>query len=102
MHTGDSGRYAKAGSSRAATIPTTSGALTAGNASSADSPFHSPDGDRRVQFAGVVVMGNEDEGGRGGQNGNDNHHQAIDMEHHDTINDSVGSTDSEMPLRLMV
>ncbi|KAB2595075.1 hypothetical protein D8674_030525 [Pyrus ussuriensis x Pyrus communis] len=103
MHTGDSGRYAKAGSSRAATIPTTSGALTVGNASSAaDSSVHSPNGDRRVQFAGVVVMGNEDEGGRRGQNGNDNHYQAIDMEHHNTINDSVGSTDSEMPLRLMV
>ncbi|XP_068344193.1 uncharacterized protein [Pyrus communis] len=102
-HTGDSGHYAKAGSSRAATIPTTSGALTAGIASSAtDSPVHSPNGDRRVQFAAVVVMGNEDQGGHGGQNGKDNHHQAIDMEHHNAINESVGSKDSEMPFRLMV
>lgn len=64
--------------------------------------MHSPDGERKVQFAGVVVMGDGDQGGHGGQKGNENHHQTIDMENHNGINDSVGSADSEMPLRLMV
>ncbi|XP_021817680.1 uncharacterized protein LOC110759851 [Prunus avium] len=100
--TADSGHYAKAGSSRAATIPTTSEIFTAGNASAAESPVHSPDGERKVQFAGVVVMGDENQGGRGGQKGNENHHQTIDMENHNGITDSDGSADSEMPLRLMV
>ncbi|KAK9911533.1 hypothetical protein M0R45_035434 [Rubus argutus] len=98
-----SGRYVKAGggSSRTATTPPiTSSVPTIANASSAaGSPVNSPGSDQRhVQFAGVVVMGSDD--GNGGQNQKGleaAQYQTIDVDDH-----SGASTDSEMPLRLMV
>ncbi|KAM5550945.1 hypothetical protein ABKV19_027344 [Rosa sericea] len=106
-----SGRYVKAGgggSSRTATTPpTTSGAPTIANASSAaGSPVNSPGGDQRhVQFAGVVAMGSDE--GNGGQTQKGPgaaaaQYHTIDLDDHSGTNGSVGSTESERPLRLTV
>lgn len=99
MQSEGSGRYAKTGggSSRTATTPpTTSGVPTIANAGS---PVNSPvSNQRHVQFAGVVVLGSDN--GNGGQNQKGPEaaqYQTIDVDDH-----SGTSTDSEMPLRLMV
>ncbi|KAL6124680.1 hypothetical protein ACLB2K_077192 [Fragaria x ananassa] len=108
-----SGRYVKAsgggGSSRhtATTAPATSSVPTIANTSSAaGSPVNSPSGNHRhVQFAGVVVMGNDD-GNRGqtqkGPEAAGAQYRTTDVEDHSGANGSVGSTDSEMPLRLTI
>ncbi|XP_050386632.1 uncharacterized protein LOC126802951 [Argentina anserina] len=110
-----SGRYDKAdagggggGSSHTATTaPASSSVAMIANASSAaGSPVNSPSGNQRhVQFAGVVVMGGND--GNGGQTQKAPEaaaaqYQAIDVEDHSRTNGSIASTESEMPLRLMV
>lgn len=75
-----------------------SGATTTANTSNAESPVHSPVGERRVHFGAVIVLGNDEYSGQRELG----HTKEVHGPRDDADKPAVGSRESEMPLTLSV
>ncbi|GLT62198.1 hypothetical protein SLA2020_348530 [Shorea laevis] len=73
-------------------------ATTTANTSNAESPVHSPVGERRVHFGAVIVLGNDEYSGQRELG----HTKEVHVPRDDADKPAVGSRESEMPLTLSV